>query len=232
MNKKAILIPIIALTSLFSASYLFSPIFAASPSPSPTITPSPASDKEVTDNLKKRLQESLELKETENTQKARAYIGTVKDVIKDTIIIEDKDGKKDIKLERDTIILRSPGSTTIKPENIRIDDYIIAIGYPTEDSTLKGRRLLVSADPIKVPPKTSGIGTLNKISKSSITLKLEDKEQVMDITAKTILKSSVGTIELSDLSVGDTIIYTAKIDENDDLTATILMRTQTSSIAQ
>jgi len=105
MNKKAILIPIIALTSLFSASYLFSPIFAASPSPSPTITPSPASDKEVTDNLKKRLQESLELKETENTQKARAYIGTVKDVIKDTIIIEDKDGKKDIKLESDTIII-------------------------------------------------------------------------------------------------------------------------------
>lgn len=222
MQKKHIFIPLIALTLLVT------PVIASSPSPTP-----PSTDETITENIKKRLQESLSDEETTpSISSARAYIGIVKDIIKDTVIIEDKDGKKDIKLETDTNIIRSPGNAIIKAENIRIDDYIIAIGYPRGDEELTGRRLIVSIDPIKAPGKTSGLGTIAKIGKTSITLKLEDKDQVVSITSKTIYKSAVGTIELVDLSVGDTLIYTALIDESDDLTATVIMRTGTASISE
>lgn len=236
MNKNVLLLPIIALTSITSLFTILSPVKAISPSPSssPTASPasSPASINEVTENIKKRLQESLGSKESVTGLDARAYIGIVKDVIKDTIIMQDKDGKKDIKIEDDTVILRSPGSAVIKPENIRIDDYIIAIGYPGESDTLSGRRLIVSIDPIKAPGKTSGIGTIEKIGKTSVTLKVEDKDQLINTTAKTIYKSSVGTIELADLGIGDTIIFTATTDSDNELTGTILMRTKTASISE
>lgn len=238
MQKKQLFIPIITLIFLSSTIYHLSPILAASPSPtalpSPSISPipSPASSQEATENLKKRLQESLDLENMPtSTTKAKGYIGMVKDVIKDTIIMEDKDGKKDIKLQEDTTIVRSPIGTSIKAENIRIDDYIIAIGYPEDGDILLGKRIIVSADPIKPPAKVSALGTVTKIGKTSLTLKLADKDQLITTSTKTIIKSSAGTIEFSDLSVGDTLIYTATVDE-DDLTATVIMRVQTASIAE
>ena len=241
MQKKAILYPIIALTLLLKiAPTSYQLVFASSPSPSlkPSLSPSPSPKlqetniNEVTENLKKRLQETLDesASPSPSPQATRAYIGRVKDVIKDTLIIEDKDGKKDIKLEDATTILRSPGNAAIKAENIRIDDYIIAIGYPRDNDVLTGRRIIVSTEPIKVPAKTSAIGTVAKIGKNTLTVKLPDKDQLIDLTAKTIVKSPSGTIELTDLSIGDTIIFTATIGDKDTLTATVIMRTSTAAI--
>lgn len=187
---------------------------------------------EATDNLKKRLQESLSSPLPAPTSLSRAYIGVVRDMIKDTVIMQDKDGKKDLKLQDDTTILRTPGNVVIKSENIRIDDYIIAIGYPVGADVLTARRLIVSVDPIKSPAKVSGLGTITKIGKNTLTLQVNDKEQILDLTTKTIFKSSVGSIELIDLMLGDTLIYTAKIAENGDLTATIIMRVLSASIAE
>lgn len=238
MHKKLLLLPIIALTVSLSLTYAFSPVVAATPvaSSKPSVSPSPSiepiSDKVIMENLKKYVEKSGDESETAPTSSARAFIGIVKDVIKDTVIIEDKDGKKDIKLADNTVIIRSPGNATIKPENIRIDDYIIAIGYPESDSTLTGRRLIVSIDPIKPPSKTSGIGTIEKIGKTNLTLKLSDKNQVVNINSKTIYKSAAGTIELTDLNVGDTLIYTATVAENEVQTASVIMRTNTASISE
>lgn len=209
MYKKVLLISIIALT-------LISPVHAD----------------EATDNLKKRLQESLSSPLPAPTSLSRAYIGVVKDMIKDTVIMQDKDGKKDLKIQDDTTILRTPGNVVIKPENIRIDDYIIAIGYPVGADVLTARRLILSVDPIKPPAKVSGLGTITKIGKNTLTLQVNDKEQILDLTTKTIFKSSVDSIELIDLTLGDTLIYTAITDAKDNLTATVIMRIQTASIAE
>lgn len=225
MQKSLLLVPLIALSIL-------SPVHAASPSPSPTPQSSPASINEVTENLKKRLQDSLEEPESTPLSQALAYVGVVKDMIKDTVIIEDKDGKRDVKLTDDTNILRAPGNAAIKPESIRIGDYIIAIGYPGESENLNGRRLIVSADPLKVPAKTSDMGTITKLSKTSLTLSVRGEDREVAITAKTIYKSPSGTIEYTDLAEGDTVIYTAKIADNDELTATQVMRILSSSIAE
>lgn len=225
MQKSLLLVPLIALS-------LFTPAYAASPSPSPTPQPSPASINEVTENLKKRLQDSLEEPESTPLSQALGYVGVVKDIIKDTVIIEDKDGKRDVKLTDDTNILRSPGNAVIKRESIRIDDHIIAIGYKGDGENLNGRRLIVSADPLKVPAKTTDLGVITKIGKTSLTLSIRGEDQTINTTAKTIYKSPTGIIEYTDLAESDTVIYTATIDADDDLTATHLMRILSASIAE
>lgn len=230
MQKNLLLIPLIALTLFIKDVSAASP----SPSPSPLVSPSP-SDDVVKENLKNRFKDSISGSENEGLDSLatkRAYIGVVKDVIKDTVIVEDKDGKKDIKLGDNTVILRSPGNTTIKPENIRIDDYIIAIGTPRSEEVLDASRLIVSTTAIDTPSKTSGIGELKKISKTQLTLSIEGSDKLLTFNVKTIFKSPVATIDLADLAIGDTLVYTATKDDKDDLTTTVVMRIKTAAIAE
>lgn len=189
---------------------------------------------DVTENLKKRLQESL-LVPTSPTPDSllalRAYVGTVKDVISTTLVIDDKDGKKDIKIADETTIVRSPGNAVIKPANINIGDSIIAIGTPETDEILLGKRLIVSSSPIAPPTKISSVGTIKSLTKTTLTLTINNSAQVLALTSKTIFKSPAGPIELADLTAGDTVIYTATLDK-DDQTATIVMRIKTAPIAE
>ncbi len=231
MYKTALLIPIIALIISPSIHHV----------QATTAETDDSSLSEVTQNLKQRLKDSLtqddEATPSSPTQTAKSYIGIVKDVIKDTLIIQDKDGKKDIKLQEDTAIIRTPGNATIKAENIRIEDYIIAIGYPGDGDILSAKRLVVSADPIKPPVKQSDMGTIVKISadsiaKSSMTLQIDGQPKTISISSKIIVKSSAGTIDLKDLSVGDTVIFTAYADDKDALTASIIMRIKTAAVGE
>jgi hypothetical protein len=230
MQKNLLLIPLIALTLFIKDVSAASP----SPSPSPIVSPSP-SDDVVKENLKNRFKDSITGGVDEGLDSLaskRAYIGVVKDVIKDTVIIEDKDGKKDIKLGDNTVILRSPGNTTIKAENIRIEDYVIAIGTPRSEEVLDASRLIVSTSAIDTPPKTSGIGELKKISKTQLTLSIEGSDKVLTFNVKTIFKSPVATIDLADLAIGDTLVYTATKDDKDALTTTVVMRIKTAAIEE
>lgn len=229
MQKNIFLVPLTAIIFLSTPTWIVLSAQAASPSP---VASDSASAQQVTENLKKRLQTSLETQSDNPVSSVRAYIGMIKDVIKDTIIIQDKDGKKDVKLQDDTTILRSPGNTSIKPENIRLGDYIIAIGYPGDD-ILFARRLIVSADSITPPAKTSGLGTIVELSASSLTLQLgQDQPQPITLTGKTIFKSASSTIESSDLKLGDTVIYTALVGKDDAKQATVILRIKTSATPQ
>lgn len=226
MQKKLLFVALIAITYLSIVHRSSAIVLAVSPSP----VASPANLDEVTENLKKRLQDSLSPDEPTPLSLKRAYVGVVKDLIKDTLILEDKDGRKDIVLAEETVIVRSPGNTLIKAENIRIDDSIIAIGTPTDNDTLTGRRLIVSTEPIAAPAKSSGLGTLTSVTKTSLTLKSADLEQDLSLSSKTVFKSTTGLLEISDLTEGDTLVYTATRDAKDDLTATIIMRIGSSSL--
>lgn len=190
-----------------------------------------AESSEVTENLKRRLQESLSATPSgsEQAETLRGYVGLVKDVIGNTLIVEHKDGKQDVKLSDDTTIVRAPGNNPIKATNINIGDSIIAIGSPGNDSILLGRRLVVSASALSTPTKTTALGTIKKIAKSSLTLSLKDQDQLVETTTKTIFKSPAGVIDAADLAVGDIVIYTATLDDNDQ-TATIVMRIKTGNL--
>ncbi|MFH1244432.1 MAG: hypothetical protein V1487_02600, partial [bacterium] len=76
---------------------------------------------------------------------------------------------------------------------------------------------------IESPAKVTAMGTIKKIDKSVLTLTIGSDDQKILLTAKTILKSPAGPIELADLELGDTLIYTAT-QSNSVQTATIIMR--------
>ena len=137
--------------------------------------------------------------------------------------------KKDIKIAEDTIIVRAPGNAVIKPVNINIGDSIIAIGTTETADILLGKRLIVSSTPIPTPLKVTSIGTVQSVTKSSLVISINSEEQKIFLTSKTIIKSPAGPIELADLDVGDTVIYTATVDDNES-TATILMRIKTAPV--
>lgn len=225
MQKRLYLIPFIA---LILTAY---PAYAASPSPSPS--PSDNSST-INENLKKRLQESLvsEDEKSVSSSNTKGYVGKIKDIIKDTVIMQDKDGNKDIKFNSNTTIVRSPGNATIKPQDMRIDDYIIAIGTPIDSEVLDGKRLIVSIDPIQTTSKTTGFGTISKLSKTSLTLLVDGSDKIVTVTTKTLYKSPVATIDFTDLSLGDTVIYTASKDDKDVLTASVIMRVKTASLGE
>lgn len=233
MQKKLL---IIALIPLYTLLYTLAPVHAASPKPSPSVSPSPspsaASDVQVTDSLKARLQETLspDSSASPSADANRAYVGKVTDVINGTIVMEDKDGKKDIKIGDDTVIVRTPGNAVIKEDSVRIDDSIIAIGVPAETDVLTAKRLIVSTTPFQDPAKSTAMGTIKKMTKSALTLTVGDKDQVLGLSSTTVLKTPSSTIALTDLSIGDTVIYTALNNDDGSLSATIIMRTGTTSI--
>lgn len=195
--------------------------------------PVSAETDEVTDNLKRRLQESLTASDSglEAPILLRGYVGVVKDIIDTNLILEDKSGKIDIRLNDDTAILRAPGNTSIKAANINIGDGIIAIGTPEKDDILTGRRLIVSSTLITPPAKTTDLGMIKKITKTALTLTIGDKDHLVGINSKTVFKSPAGSIEQTDLTVGDTVIYTATVDD-DTQTATIVMRIKTAPVTE
>lgn len=234
MQKKYTIVSLFSLISLLVFNSLSRPIFAASATPSPKTsssptpspTPSPISEEQITENLKKRLQETIgETTEAEELS-YKSFVGVIRDVIKDTLVIEDKDGKKKIVIKEGASIVRSPGNKTIPVDSIRIEDNIISIGKLKESDELEAVRIIVSADPLSTTSKTSSLARITKISKSAITTTSIDSgsTKTINLTTKTALKSSLGeSLELTDLNVGDSIIYTATIAK-DTLTATSLMR--------
>lgn len=228
MQKKYFFIPIIASLAIYShlTSDVYNLVHAAAPSPSP------ASIDEVTNNLKERLQNSLlGLDNKTASPSASSYVGSVTDVVSNTVVVTDKDGKKDVKLSDDTVILRTPGNVAIKPTDVRIDDSIIALGYMDKDNVLSGKRLIVSTTPLESLAKTSALGVIKTITKSALTLTIDDQVLPVSLTNQTLYKSPVGTLDFTSLSAGDTIVYTADLDAQNHQTATIVMRILSTSTA-
>lgn len=231
MQKKLIL-PLLLLP--FLILYTSYSIHAApSPSPSPLPSPSPASIDEVTANLKERLQNSLQnLNGSTASPSATSYVGIVTDVVGGTVVISDKDGKKDIKLADNATILRTPGNAVIKPEDIRIDDSMIALGYSAGPNVLTGKRIIVNTIPFPAFKKISALGIIKNLTKSILTLTIGDQTQVVGLTGKTIFKTPAGLLDAPSLSPGDTVIYTAVLDDSGAQTASVVMRIAQSSINQ
>lgn len=222
MQKKHILSPLFALIFLTS---LLSPLTVAAVSPSPT--PATSTDAEATENIKKRLQETINVDTPLLAiNKYKSFVGIIRDVIKETLILEDKDGKKSIKIASGSAIVRSPGNANIKADSIRIDDYAIAIGTLVEDDELESVRLIVSTSPLSLTNKQVNLVKITKITNSTLTVipVSSGESKTITLAPKSVLKTALGeSLDAKDLSIGDSIIYTANVDK-DKATVTTLMR--------
>ncbi|MFH2019628.1 MAG: hypothetical protein ABII80_03390 [bacterium] len=195
-------------------------------------SPSPDDGTQATENLKNRLKQTIGEETTTNSLTlAKGYVGKVKDIVKNTLVFEDKEGKKNLQITDDSLILRSPGNSEIDLPSVRLDDSIIVMGYPLENSEIDGRRIIVSTLPFTPPTKASGFGIIAAITKNTLTLTSPSSEDslILTTTAKTLYKTPLGILDSTDLTIGDTVIYTALVNDNQDLTTTVLMKIKTAT---
>lgn len=195
-------------------------------------SPSPEVEATITENLKNRLKETINSVEVVPTPDTVGYVGRIRDIVKNTLVVEDKSGKKNILVNDETTIVRSPGSAEIKLESVKIGDAIIAIGSPgTGGTETIGKRIIVSDTPFEPPAKLSGIGKITKLSTKlvEITDGTGTATTIM-LSDKTVVKSPKELIELTDMNENDMVIYSALVDTKDvtKLTATILMQIKQS----
>lgn len=202
-------------------------------SPNPTESPSTEKNDEVTENLKERLKSAMEDADINlvSGKTPRAYFGQITDVIQDTIVLEDKSGKKNVSLSDDSTIIRTPGSKEIELDNIQIEDYLIAIGYLKDEDDLTATRLIVSSSDLTPPEKLTGIATIKTINRYSFTLTDKDGEELeLFFTSKTIYKNKSEVLEQTNLLEGDRILYTAGLDSDDDWSATVVMQLSSGNL--
>ena len=140
--------------------------------------------------------------------------------------VEDKDGKKNVAIGSDATIVRSPGNADIDIDSVRIDDYIIAMGYSKGDDELEGKRVIVSEKPFAPPEKLAGIGKVSSIDKYAFMITPRDGGDDIELffTKSTSYKSSEGSLDFKDISPGDEVLFTAVRDQDNDWSATIVMR--------
>jgi len=189
-------------------------------------------DQEVTESIKNRLQETISsIDESEVSPLLRGFVGEVKDIVKDVIVIQDKTGKKSIVIGDDSSITRSPGSATIKLESVRIGDSILAIGKPLDNELeLSALKVIVSENSFSPPEKLTSLGKVTDIGRYSFMIATPTDTVEVFFTAKTVYKSPDSTIELEDIKVGDEVIFTAGRDKDGDWSATVIMQTRDSSL--
>lgn len=185
---------------------------------------------DVTENLKNRLKETLEDSSINQVSSPPllGLVGTVKDIVKNTIVVEDKSGKKNVVVPDDATILRTPGSSAIEIENVRIGDSIIAMGGASDnEQEIIGKRIIVSENTLTPPEKLTGIGIIKDIKRYSLILDTDnDPELEVFFTNKTLYKSPLSTLQLKDLTLGDKILFTAGLDKDEDWSASVVMRMQ------
>jgi len=187
---------------------------------------------DLTENLKERIKSAVTGTELQTPPPSTlvGYVGTITDVIQNSLVLSDKSGKKIIKLDDTTTLLRSPGNTAIELENVQVDDSIIAIGTPAGEDEIRGKRIIVSNLPITPPDKLGGYGLIEKVNRYSYTLTTLDSSPLeLFFTSKTVYKSATEILEASDLAAGDSLLFTAVKDKDGDWSATVVMRLGTAA---
>lgn len=192
-------------------------------------SPAPSSESgEVTENLKTRLKETINAVDVKNDSPLVGFIGKVKDIVKNTMVVEDKSGKRNIVIGSGTNIVRSPGNTDIKLESVRIGDAVIAIGSSMAGNETEGKRIIVSDTPFNPPAKISGLGRISAITGKNVTVvnPADSKSITLTTGVKTTVKTPQKPMELGDLAVGDLVIYSALMDDKDPakLTTSVIMK--------
>ncbi len=185
----------------------------------------------ITNNLKKRIQKTLQtVKENLVTtaHQPTAYLGQVEDIIQQTIKIHTpQDEIKYAHLDNQTIIIRNPANRQIKLKDIRLEDKIISLGYTqaNEPDTLMAKRIIVSEKLSFTLNKTSGIAKIVTKTRHSLTIQplgSSNKTIQLNFNNATVVKNQDQVLDLTDLKPDQTIVYTAILKTPTPL-ATIIM---------
>ncbi len=181
--------------------------------------------KTATDSVDVKQKVAQDLAKTLNHPKA--YIGTVTDVTGSTIEIKSKKGDiEQISIGTQTLsVINSVGTTTktVKITDIAIGDFIVAMGYVTDNSVLSAQRILITV-PITDPKTELSMAKVTDTGRNSISTSSLPGDEPGSITlnAKTRIEAykdgKVVAAKLATISDTDTVIYAQVTDSKDQTT--------------
>lgn len=175
---------------IFLSLFSFVPaVLAQSPTPDEAV-------KEIREAVKEKVRKNFE--ETQKGQK-KAFVGKITEVSNSTLTLETQTGKQQTKVEEETTII-GKNKNEIDFDDLEIDNYLIAMGYLSENGILQAKRVIVT-EKAKTPNQQVAVGRVTDISADEkiITVKNEKKEIIytVEATSKTIItqKSEDGKVE-------------------------------------
>lgn len=156
----------------------------------------------------------------------KAYLGTVTDITESAVQIRSNEGEiKQITLAETTSYANMVKETKeVSFEDMAIGDYVIAMGFPSnENGLLRAVRILITT-PRGASGKTTLRGRVTGIAGNKLTYKSGEKEWQVDISGKpevtgeTEGEEKFTKAKLSEIKEGDDIIIAGEQDD-DEITA-------------
>lgn len=146
---------------------------AQSPTPTPSALPTPTELSSVRERVEARISQAQ--------KKARAQIGTVTDITEGSFQIRTPSADiSQVIYKKDNITIVKIGKTKseIKPSDVALGDFIVAMGYQSiGKSPLLARRILVTPAPPRLKISVS-VGSVESVSKKEIALNLPGNTSV------------------------------------------------------
>jgi hypothetical protein len=194
---------------------------------SPAEDATPAGVKEIREKVKEIVREKIE--EVKKGQK-RAYVGEISQISNSLITVTNPRGEKQIRVSEETKIL-GIGRIQIKLKDLKIGNFLIAMGYLGDEDILEARRVVVAEKPI-LPVREVAFGEVTDISTEEkiLTVKNEKKgiTYTVEVTGKTKITKKIETkiqkAKFSDIQKGDRLVAVGTPTQNEEkiITAKII----------
>lgn len=199
--------------------YLEIPVFALSPTPE--ATPTVEEEEEATPSSEEKAKQILEavrerIKERKKTLRRRAYVGFLKSIADTTLILESRQGIRQVYVSTEAAILRlnAKGRTKIKFEDLAIGEQTIAMGYLDENEVLDARRIIVKASPDKLTLRKAVYGIVQEVDLKEKTILVKrphkDENWTIEITARTDFHKDAA---LADIQPNDRLVAIGPLDD-------------------
>lgn len=175
-------------------------------------------DADVQETIKERLKKVVDEKKDQikgitSGQEVKGFIGTIKRVSEETVTVESRRGTLIIPVSEGVSIVQE--GKAFKLSDIEIDSQVTVIGYQDGDE-FTAKRILVHKTKIPAQQKSIAIGNVQKIDKTSITIKTrQGEDKVFSFTAKTPFENMLGdTIKVASIEESfDVVIISIAEDE-------------------
>jgi len=131
------------------------------------------------DPIREAVQEKIE----EAQNKPVAYLGTVTDIVENTVQIKSIDGEiKQVSMNDDTKFVKVNSRTTnVNYSDIAIGDFLVNMGYRNSDDVLVVGRTLVTSQPEK-PNRESVFGKVREKLNTEISIELLGSQDLLTLS--------------------------------------------------
>ena len=208
------------LVSFVVLTWLASPLMAQEEEPEATPVPS----EEINENIKERLIKVAGEQTGITSQKRKqAVAGDLQSIANDTLTIR-TDGQVSLaSVSGQTTYVNIDSGDELDLEDLVIGDYVVALGFINGSEVLDTRRVLLYDEKPEPVGKTSFFGNVDSIDEDdeTVTLLSPTGETVtVYISTISITETGIGDeveeVELSDLSLGQTVALVYLTDEDGD----------------